>query len=72
MTRDDTILMCSDGLTNMIDDAEIKRMNPRGPSADIVEEAGRKLVETANLNGGKDNITVVLIEPFSKEGNEIC
>lgn len=27
----------------------------------------RKLVETANRNGGKDNITVVVIEPFSDE-----
>ena len=69
VTRDDTILMCSDGLTNMIDDAEIKRIILG--QRDIVEEA-EKLVETANLNGGKDNITVVLIEPFSKEGNEIC
>ena len=69
MTRDDTILMCSDGLTNMIDDAEIKRIILG--QRDIVEVA-EKLVETANLNGGKDNITVVLIEPFSKEGNEIC
>ena len=69
VTRDDTILMCSDGLTNMIDDAEIKGIILG--QRDIVEVA-EKLVETANLNGGKDNITVVLIEPFSKEGNEIC
>lgn len=69
VTSNDTILMCSDGLTNMIDDAEIKRIILG--QRDIVEEA-EKLVETANLNGGKDNITVVLIEPFSKEGNEIC
>lgn len=69
VTEDDTILMCSDGLTNMIDDADIKRIVLGG--RDIVEKAER-LVETANVNGGKDNITVVLIEPFSKEGKEIC
>ena len=36
---------------------------------DIVEKA-EKLIETANRNGGKDNITVVLIEPFSDEVKE--
>ncbi len=61
---EDTILMCSDGLTNMVDDEEIKRIVLG--QRDIVEKA-EKLVETANINGGKDNITVVLIEPFSDE-----
>lgn len=65
VTENDTILMCSDGLTNMIDDADIKRIILG--QRDIVEKAER-LVETANQNGGRDNITVVLIEPFSKEG----
>lgn len=67
VTENDTILMCSDGLTNMIDDADIKRIILG--QRDIVEKAER-LVETANQNGGRDNITVVLIEPFSKEGKE--
>ena len=30
----------------------------------------QKLIDTANENGGKDNITVVLIEPFSDEVKE--
>lgn len=60
----DTILMCSDGLTNMIEDEDIKRIVLG--QRDIVEQAER-LVETANQNGGSDNITVVLIEPFSDE-----
>lgn len=58
----DTILMCSDGLTNMVEDADIKRIVLG--QRDIVEKAER-LVQTANENGGKDNITVVLVEPFS-------
>lgn len=33
-------------------------------------EKAEKLIETANRNGGKDNITVVLIEPFSDEVKE--
>lgn len=55
------VLMCSDGLTNMLEDEEI-RMILNG-QRDIVEKA-EELVKAANNNGGKDNIAVVLIEPF--------
>ena len=57
------ILMCSDGLTNMLEDEEI-RMILNG-QRDIVEKA-EQLVKAANDNGGKDNIAVVLIEPFAE------
>lgn len=57
----DMILMCSDGLTNEVSDADIKRIVLG--QRDIVERA-EKLIEAANKNGGHDNITVVLIEPF--------
>lgn len=67
LAEEDTILMCSDGLTNMVEDSEIKRIVLG--QRDIVEKA-EKLVETANQNGGRDNITVVLIEPFSDEVKE--
>lgn len=63
----DMILMCSDGLTNMVQDEEIRQIILG--QRDIVEKA-EKLVETANKNGGRDNITVVLIEPFSDEVKE--
>jgi protein phosphatase len=63
----DMVLMCSDGLTNMVQDQEIRRIVLG--QRDIVEKA-EKLVETANRNGGRDNITVVLIEPFSDEVKE--
>ncbi len=56
----DMILMCTDGLTNMLDDEEI-RMILDG-ARDIVEKA-EELVRRANENGGKDNISVVVIEP---------
>ena len=56
----DTVLMCSDGLTNMLEDEEI-RMIISG-ARDLVEKAER-LVEAANANGGRDNISVILIEP---------
>ena len=60
----DFVLMCSDGLTNMVEDDSIR--NIIKGQRDIAEKA-EKLVETANRNGGKDNITVVVIEPFSDE-----
>lgn len=60
LEKDDIVLMCSDGLTNMIEDEEI-RMLLQG-QRDLVEKA-ESLVNAANNNGGKDNITVVLINP---------
>lgn len=64
LEKGDFVLMCSDGLTNMIEDEEI-RMILQG-QRDIVEKA-EVLVATANNNGGKDNIAVILIEPFANE-----
>ncbi len=56
----DIVLMCSDGLTNMLEDEEIRMIiNSAG---DLVEKAER-LVAAANANGGRDNISVVLIQP---------
>ncbi len=56
--------MCSDGLSNMVEDEEIRRILRRTIS---IEEKARVLVETANENGGKDNIAVILVEPDSDE-----
>ncbi len=53
------ILMCSDGLTNMLEDSDILSIVKR--YADI-EEAARKLVDKANDNGGRDNISVIIVE----------
>ncbi len=60
----DIVLICSDGLTNMIEDNEIGAiLKERGS---IEEKAGR-LVAAANDNGGKDNIAVILIDAFARE-----
>lgn len=64
LSKGDIVLMCSDGLTNMLEDEEI-RMILNG-QRDIVEKA-EELVKAANNNGGKDNIAVVLIEPADME-----
>ena len=55
--KDDIILICSDGLTNMIPEDEIY---------DIIKEDSEntptKLIEKANENGGYDNITAIIIK----------
>ena len=58
----DIILMCTDGLTNMIEDDEIRMIVHAG--RDVIEMAER-LIKAANDYGGKDNIAVILIEPFA-------
>lgn len=60
----DVILMCTDGLCNMVSEDEIFAII-KG-ARDIVE-AGQLLIDRANENGGKDNIGVVLAQPFSDE-----
>ena len=55
----DVILLCSDGLTNMVEDEDILRIVKKSSS---LKEAAQRLVKEANKNGGKDNISVVLAE----------
>lgn len=64
LTPGDIVLMCSDGLTNMLEDEEIESIL-KEPVA-IEEKAGR-LIEAANNNGGKDNIAVIIIDAFARE-----
>lgn len=59
-----SILMCSDGLSNMVTDCEIQQVV--AGEADI-RARGDTLIRLANEHGGKDNIAVILIEPFSEE-----
>ena len=56
----DTILLCSDGLSNMLEDEEIRMIV--NAQRDIMEKA-EALVRAANQNGGRDNISIILIEP---------
>lgn len=62
------LLMCSDGLTNMVDDEAIYNIvkNAENPGK------AQALVDQANANGGKDNIAVILIDPFTNEESEEC
>lgn len=63
----DIVLMCSDGLSNMLEDEEIGQILR---SKGSLEERAEKLVEAANNNGGKDNIAVIIIDVFADESNE--
>jgi len=55
----DVILLCSDGLVNMVENEEILSVII---SRDALDSAADKLVDAAENAGGTDNITVVLIE----------
>lgn len=58
MKKDDTLLLCTDGLSNMLTDKEIERIIKEESS---LRMAGKRLVEAANRNGGSDNITALLV-----------
>ena len=56
LNKNDIILMCSDGLTNMVSEEEIYEITKENP-----KEAANNLIMLANKNGGYDNITVLII-----------
>lgn len=64
LVPDGTILMCSDGLTNMVEDPEIEKILSGSGS---LKEKAETLIGTANENGGVDNIAVVLVKPDADE-----
>jgi serine/threonine protein phosphatase PrpC len=55
----DTFVLCSDGLSDLVDAADIRRIVSGDPPA----QAAGKLVDLANARGGHDNITVMLVRP---------
>lgn len=59
-----SVLMCSDGLSNMVSDQEIGHVLEEPLT---VQEKVEKLIRTANDNGGKDNIAVIVVEPDNNE-----
>ena len=56
----DVFLICSDGLTSMVDDETILDVVERSRAE--LDEAAKELIAAANRNGGEDNITVVFFE----------
>lgn len=55
----ETILICSDGLTNMISESDILKIISENTD---LEKTANILIDKANENGGKDNITVLLLK----------
>lgn len=55
----DYVLLCSDGLTNMVEDALMKEVILESETS--LEEKASKLIKMANENGGRDNISLVLV-----------
>lgn len=55
--KDDILLMCSDGLTNLLSDKEIYEVITNN-----LDNADKLLIQKANIKGGYDNITAVVIE----------
>ena len=66
LKKGDMILMCTDGLSNLVDDEDMHRIVK---SARDVVEAVELLIERANGNGGRDNIGIVIADPFAEEVN---
>ena len=69
---DDIYLLCSDGLTDMIDDGLIEDIISN--YADNLERVARELVHQANEHGGKDNVSALLaspVKPFPANGGLI-
>lgn len=54
----DYLLLCTDGLSNMVDDETILEIVNRDTT---IESKVDELIDTANKNGGKDNIAIILI-----------
>jgi protein phosphatase len=57
LEADDIYLLCSDGLTDMVPDAQIAAILTTGES---LQDRAKRLIDAANTNGGRDNITVLL------------
>jgi protein phosphatase len=55
----DVVLLCSDGLTNMLGDDEILQIFTTHRSD--LGRATQALIDAANANGGRDNVSVVLV-----------
>ena len=69
LLRGDLILMCSDGLTNMVEDGRICEII--GEGADV-QDTVRALMDEAMEGGGRDNISIVLFDPEFSEVDTWC
>lgn len=59
LSAGDYVLLCSDGLTNMVEDSVLKETVLNSEAS--LKEKAESLVELANKNGGRDNISLILV-----------
>ncbi len=57
----DIYLLCSDGLSDMLNDSDIQAILNE---TDTLEQAAQLLIDAANAEGGKDNISLILVRPL--------
>jgi len=69
VTRPGTLLLCSDGLTDMLRDEQIHSILS---DAGAVSDKARQLVQNANDQGGADNISVVLVPVRREDEPEVA
>ena len=67
LERDDILLLCTDGLYDMVPHEKLQELLNSNTSAEV---ACRKLVDLANENGGRDNITVIVSHFLSPQLDE--
>jgi len=65
----DTILLCTDGLTREVSDDQIATVLSETKDA---QQAADKLVDLANLAGGRDNITAIVLRPASQSAGALA
>lgn len=63
------LLLCSDGLSGMVQDADIWEIVQKAPS---IQRAAHDLVERARANGGEDNITVIIVGFEPDDGSQFA
>jgi protein phosphatase len=70
-SRCQSILLCSDGLTNKITDEELKQLFQK---YDQPKEMAEKLIDLANERGGEDNITIAIVAHSCEDetGDDPC
>jgi len=59
LQEDDRLLLCTDGITDMMEDKKISQILSKAPDP---QKACAKLISAANDAGGQDNITVIIID----------
>ncbi|WP_184662602.1 Stp1/IreP family PP2C-type Ser/Thr phosphatase [Texcoconibacillus texcoconensis] len=62
----DSLLLCSDGLTNKVSDEEIQEYVKGGQVTEIAD----RLIDVANERGGEDNVTVALVQHGNEKKSE--